>query len=184
MPFLRGATNQISQPIFDTVLITTPWTSAQFFVVPRDQTQNTLLKTRAHTNLVQAGRLEAGVSFKATHISMCVREHSTTATDADIRALNRGSLTLFLGQVEFFTIPICQVPGGGAELNLFSNIAAAATEFKINKGVEHVSNRYPLDMPLIIEPQESIQVTLQDFTLVANTLVTIFLHGVYDRPVR
>lgn len=184
MPFLRGATNQISQPIFDSVLITTPWTSGQFFVVPRDQTQNGLLKNRSHTNLVQAGRLEAGVSFKATHISMCVREHSTTATDASIRLFNRGSLTLYLGQVEFFTIPIVQVPNGGAELYLFSNITPAATEFKLNKGVAHVSNRYPLDMPLIIEPQESIQITCQDFTLTADTLVTIVLHGIYDRPVR
>lgn len=184
MPFLRGASNRISQPIFDSVLITTPWTSAQFFVVPRDQTQNGLLKTRAHTNLVQAGRLEAGVSFKATHISMCVRGHSTTVTEADVRALNRGSLTLYLGQVEFLTLPIAQVPNGGAELELFSNIAAAATEYQLNKGVPHVSNRYPLDEPLIIEPQESIQITAENFTLAADTLVTIFLHGVMDRPVR
>lgn len=187
MPEVRGLGNRITQPIYDTIQLATTATSGTFFAVPFGGIFfGTTTKTFAETNLVQAGRLERGVSLDITDISLHVPSDIVQALAINIRALNRGHLRLSIGQVTFLDTPIADVGNGGAELVMFSNIAAAATEFQLNKGVSVWPNKFHLDLPIRLGEQESIQVDIDGLSpiLTAVLNITCLLWGVYTRPVR
>lgn len=175
----------LDQPYYDTVSIAAAATSATFFQTPFGGTLvGTTLKDYSHTNLIQAGRLETNYVLEVDGISIHVKETATRATAADIRAIQTGSFIFTLSNTTILTLPIALIPNGGAELVLFSNIAPAATEYALNKGVSAHQNRYMLKYPVTIDPQQTFQVTLQNFgTIAAATQVTVVLWGKLTRPV-
>jgi hypothetical protein len=185
MPIVEGKRNRLWQPVYDTINLAAAAVSGSFFAVQFGGILvGTTPKSYAHTNLVQAGRLERDTTFYINGLSLFVRETATRATAADIRALNQGSFDLQLGQVSFFRVPIAVIPNGGAELELFSNITPAATEYQLNKGVSASGNRLLFEQPLQILEQETIQANIADFLMVAAVQVTCVLWGTTDRPVR
>ncbi len=187
-----GVENQITQPIYDTVQlpIAAVAQTASFFVVPLNGIlAGAVVKTYSHTNLVQAGRLEKGLELTIKGISFFVRDTATggaVVSFADyLSVYNISHLNLLIGQQSFFRMTLPHIAPAAAEINYFSNIVAAATEFKAWKGIGTVKNYFPLDNPLVLEDQESIQVDVEiESAIVAVTDITLMLHGDMTRPVR
>jgi hypothetical protein len=186
-----GVENQLTQPVYDTMqLAAAAGQTVSFFSVPLNGVlAGAALKTYAHTNLVQAGRLEKGLELTIRGITLFVRDTASggaRVTLADYLAIyDTGHINLLMGQVSFLRIPAYLLPPGGAEVNYFSNIAAAATEYKATHGLGSFMNRFVLDSPLVLEEQESIQVDLfVGGTPAAVTDVSIVLWGDMLRPVR
>lgn len=186
-----GIQNQITQPIYDTVQLAVaavPQT-ANFFVNPLNTVLvGAALKSYAHTNLVQSGRLESGLRMSIRGLTLFVRDLATAGarvTFVDYVAVyNNSHINLLKAQVSFLRIPAYLLPAGGAEVNYFSNIAPAATEFKTTHGLGSFMNRFVLDSPFDLEANESIQVVLQvDGAIVAVTDVTVVLWGEQIRAV-
>lgn len=181
------STNQLamlSQPIYDTVEVAASGTSATFFATAYGGTIGSGTKTKAETNLVNVGKLDQGQTFEIRALSLFAREQSTRITFADQKAFMQGSFTLEIGQTKWLECPIAMIPSGGAELQYFSNITAAATEFQVNRGVPVMANRLMLDIPVKIKEFESISAVVKDFTLTAASRFTLVLWGILTRPAR
>lgn len=190
---MRSATSikTIEQPIYDTVQLTASAAQlATFFSVAQGGVMaGAVTKTYEHTNMIQTGRLEKGVEMLITGISLNVKEAATggaVVTWADYLNVYESYLRLKIGDTYFLSIPTILVPPASAETNYFSNIAAAATEFKATKGIGSINNKFSLEkQPLLLEEQETLQVELKlSSTIVAVTDVMIVLWGVTTTPVR
>ena len=187
---VAGAKNLITQPIYDTVQLAIGAGTYNFFINPITSVlAGAVVKSYAHTNLVQAGRLEKGIDMTITGISMFIRDVATggaAVTFADyISFYNNTHINIKIGQVSFLREPAQRIPAGCAETQYYSNIAPAVTEFKMNHGAGNVFNILQLDNPLILEDQESIVVEVAVGTaMVAVTDLTLVLHGQQTRPVR
>lgn len=186
-----GIENKITQPIYDTVrLAAVAAQTVSFFVVPINGLLAAgLIKTYSLTNLVQAGRLEKGLELTITGISLFVRSLAKAGarpTLVDYVAVyNNSNINLLIGQQSFFHLFLPGIPPAAAEVNYFSNIVAAPTEYMPTHGIGSVANVFPLDNNLVLEDQESIRVDLQvGDTIAAVTDVTLMLHGSMTRPVR
>lgn len=190
MPRFTGESYVLSQPLYDTVeLAVAAAQVVRFFQIPLGG----LLvagtnKTYSHTNLPLAGVLEKGNDFEITGLSMYAREKSVPGVQPDLidmQSLSMGNINMELGQVSYLRLPTAMIPSGGAELNYFSNIVPAATEFHVNRGISAVSNRFHLSNPIRLAEQENISVTLTlDTAIAAVTDVTFVLWGEMTRPVR
>jgi hypothetical protein len=188
---LIGVKNQIDQPIYDTVqLAAVAGQTVNLFVVPFGGIiAGAVVKNYSHTNLIQAGRLEKGLELTIKAVSLHVKETAVggaRVTFADYTAVfNNSFLRLNIGQVSFLDTYLQAVPPACCEVDYYSNIGAAVTEFKPTHGVGSWHNRFMLDNPLILEDQESIsvQLTLAD-TIAAVTDVMVILWGSMTRPVR
>lgn len=187
-----GVKNRLTYPMYDTVQLAAAGNqTVRFFSVPLGGIiAGAVTKTNAHTNLVQAGRLQKGWTMEITGLSFFVRQTAEGAsefTKADYDTIfNYGFYELQIGQVEFSTLPLVQIGSAGAETQYFSNITAAATEYKNNHGLASIMNRFSLDDNiLILEDQESIEVRLTiPGTIAAVTDITSMLWGYVTRPVR
>lgn len=186
-----GVENQLTQPIWDTCrLAAVAAQTVSFFQVPLyGLLAAGLIKSYALTNLVQAGRLEKGLELTITGISCFVRSLAKAAarpTLVDyVAVFNNSNINLLIGQQSFFRLCLPGIPPAAAEVDYFSNIVAAATEYMPTHGIGTVANVFPLDNPLVLEDQESIRVDLEvGDTIAAVTDVTIMLHGSMTRPVR
>lgn len=191
MPRLTGESYVLDQPLYDTMQLAAAAgpLNYNFFSVPRGGVlAGAVLKDLRHTNLIQSGVLESHNLFTITGFSYYVREAvaaGTRPTFADIITSVGGSFELFLGNVSFFQIPAQMIPSGGAQINYFSNITPAATEFKATQGVSAVQNRYHLSQPIEMMNQESLRVVLNvPGTIAAVTDVTFVMWGNLVRPVR
>jgi len=188
----KGVVNQLSQPIYDTVQAAAAAGQVlSFFTNPLNGVMaGAVLKTYADTNMIQAGRLEKGLQLEITHISVSLRDTATggaRVTLADYLVFyNSAHVNLLIGQTSFLHLPVKHIGSAGEETQYFSNIAAAATEYKVNHGLGSVMNRFPLaPNELILEDQESIEVQITiGGTLAAVTDVTCTLWGNLIRPVR
>lgn len=186
MPNLAGAGLQLEQPYYDTINLAAAATGGTFFAVPFGGTLvGAVTKGYEDTNFIQAGRLESGYTLEIDAISMFFPEAATRATAADIRAIQSGSFQLRISDTVFLTVPISFLPNGGAELQLFSNITPAATEYQLDKGVQATQNRFYLRKPITLNPQQTIAASITGFhtAVVAATLVTCVLWGILTRPV-
>jgi hypothetical protein len=161
-----------------------------FFQVPLGQLLVAgVPKTYTHTNLPLAGVLERGLDFLVTGFSMFARALAKGGIQpslVDLQSLAQtGHVNFELGQVSYGRYPATMIPAGGAEVNYFSNIVAAPTEFMVNRGINAISNRFHLTSPIRISEQENIKVTL-DLTsaIAAVTDLTFVLWGTQTRPVR
>jgi hypothetical protein len=187
----KGVVNQLTQPIYDTVqLAAAAAQTVTFFNVPRGGALTAVLnKGYEHTNLIQSGRLEEGLSLEIEAISFSIRNEvkaATAAAWADYTMIyNTGHINLLIGQVSFLRLALTLLPPGPQETNYFSNIAAAVTEFKANKGIGSINNVFHMPNVLILEPNESVQVDLYvDGTVSAVTDVQFTLWGTQTRPAR
>lgn len=188
MRFL-GVQNALDQPFYDTVQLPAAAGLTSLFLVPLGGALTAAaVKTYAHTNMTQAGRLEKGVNLTIKALSMSIRDTASgggTPTLADYRVFyNSGHVNLLIGQVSVFHLPCIAIPAGPCENQYFSNIAAAATEFKNNHGLGAFGNKFVLDNPIVLEENEAIQVDIVVAALAAVTDVTFFLWGESTRPVR
>jgi hypothetical protein len=182
----------LTQPIYDRAqqpIAAAAGSVLNFFQIPfAGVMAGAIMKTFRDTNLVQAGRLEAGNSLHITGVSYSICEIATggaRATAIDIRAIHAGTFRLVIGQVEYLKVPVCLIPSGGADLVMFSNIAAAATEYQLNNGLSANGNVFPLPMALDLDEQESILCQITDIGIVAATIdVMVVLWGELTRPVR
>lgn len=179
MPRLENVRNAIWQPIYDTVSVAIAAAGARtlsFFSTPLGGIlTGAILKTLGDTNLRQAGKLPGGAKFDLEGISLYVKELDSGGARpvfVDLQGLCRGFLELKFGTKTFLEIPMQQIPDGGAALSYFSNIAAAATEFHVNKGVNAVANYYRLRETIKIEDNEDFRV---DMTLLNATTVVMDL---------
>lgn len=182
----------LTQPLYDRVqqpIAAAAGSILNFFQVPFG---NPLIagvnKTFRDTNLVQAGRLEEGNSHHITGISYFIPEIAqggARALEIDIRAIHAGCLHLFIGQTEYLKVPVAMIPNGGADLVMFSNVAAAVTEWQLSNGISAAGNIFPLELPLDLDPNESLLVQITDIGVVAAaTDVAVVLWGQLTRPVR
>lgn len=186
MPNLPGAGLQLEQPIYDTINLAAAATSGTFFTTPYGGTLvGATTKGYQHTNLVQASRLDTGYTLVVDAISFWFPETATRQTEADIRAVQSGYFQFSISDTIFLTIPIAMIPNGGAELVLVSNIAAAATEYQLNKGQSVSQNRFYLRAPIKIDPQQTFKATIGGFHTapVAASQVSCALWGLLTRPV-
>lgn len=187
----KGVSNNITQPIYDTVqLAAAANQTVSFFAVPFGGLLAAgIIKDYRHTNLVQAGRLEKGLEIEIEAMSLIVKQKidaGTIVTWADYQMIyNESHLNLQIGQVSFLRLPLTQVPPAAGETNYFSNITPAATEFKASKGLGSINNVFKFTNVLILEDQESIQVDLfVGGTPGAICDVQLVLWGTQTRPVR
>lgn len=191
MPQLLGVDNQLTQPIYDTVqlpIVAGPQL-VSFFAVPLNGALTAAInKTYAHTNLVQAGRLEKGLNHTIRAISFAIKPTvaaGVAVTLVDYRSIYQAShLNFLIGQVSYLRMPLHLLPAANAENQYFSNIAAAATEFASNHGLGSIHNVFSI-LPIVLEENESIQVDLQvGGAVAAVTDVMLVLWGDQTRPVR
>lgn len=190
MPQLLGVGNRITQPIYDTVQVAAAGgpRTFNFFSVPLNGVlAGAVSKTLAHTNMIESGKLGANSTFTITGISLYVNEEIAAGTRpvfVDYQELQTGFIELKFGTKALLQLKSAQVPAGGAELSYFSNIAAAATEFKVNRGVNTVQNRFYLEHPIAIINNEAFRVEL---TIPGTTTVimdiTLTLWGDLVAPV-
>jgi len=190
MPEAVGLAYQIYQPIYDTVQLTAASNqTVTFFSVPLNGIiAGTTKKHRGHTNMVQTGMLEKGVSITVNAITMAVRELAeggARPTFVDIQAIAGGWIEIKIGDQNFGYYPRGYLGSGNAELMYFSNITAAATEYHANQGVSACQNRLWLENSIKITEQESIAVYFTvPGTIAAVTDVQLALWGTMTRPVR
>lgn len=190
MARIIGVENQLTQPIYDTVqAAAVAGQTVSFFSVPLNGVlAGAVTKTYAHTNLVQAGRLETGVELEINAISLSIRPTiaaGTAPTLVDFRALYQAShINLQLGGVSFLRLPAHAIPAANSENQYFSAIAAAPTEFQSNHGLGSIHNKLDIT-PILLEAQETIQCDLFiGGTLAAVMDLTMILWGKMKRPVR
>lgn len=190
MARIVGVENLISQHLYDTVqLAAVAGQTVSFFSVPLNGVlAGAALKTYAHTNLVQAGRLEVGTELTIEAISFSVKPTvaaGTAVSLADFRAIYQAShINVQIGGVSFLRASLIDLPPANAETQYYSNIAAAATEFQSNHGLGSIHNRMAIQ-PIVLEAQETILVDLfVGGTVAAVTDVKFNLWGKMTRPVR
>lgn len=181
-----GRNLALDQPLYDTINLAVGATAGTFFQVPFGGAIGAGVKDFSHTNLQLASQLEAGKSFTCDSLGLYIRETAVPASEVNIRSFQSGALILTVSNVEFLKVPLALIPSGGAELVLFSNIAAAATEFQLDRGVSHSSNRYILRRPIEIPSTTQFSVAVSNFTAMAAAAmqVTLVLFGVESRIVR
>jgi len=186
-----GVENQLTQPIYDTIQGAVA--AAQilnFFSIGLNGALTAAAnKTYAHTNLVQAGRLEKGLELTITGMAAHIRDTASggaRVTLADYLAVyNETWVDLLIGTVSFLKLPLYQIAPGPAEINYSSNIAAAATEYKATKGLGSAMNVFRFENPLVLEDQETIQVDMHiEDAVAAVTDVSVILYGNLTRPIR
>lgn len=179
----------LSQPLYDTCRIATGagQTVDYFSVKLNGILTGTTKKTLAETNLTTDGQLPSGYSYSANGINFAIREIASGATYitlADYRVIMGGFIEIKIGNKNYQTLPISCIPAGCLELGYFSNITAAATEFKMSHGAGVALNRFPLDVPIDIGPGENISVKLTiPGTIVAVVDATFMFHGQMARDI-
>jgi hypothetical protein len=194
MPVVEREGCLFSQPIFDTVEAAIGAAGAvvmNFFAVPQGGIVTGVIpKNRRHTNLTQAGRLETGNSLVIKAISLhfpITAEAGALATIADISAIRAGAFRLmFGGDTVFCQGQIAELPCGGLS-PVYLNDAALAVpvNYVYQPGVSVVQNKYFLEYPLTLHPQESVRLTFDNMdAIVALTLASVHLWGDMLRPVR
>jgi len=182
----------LTQPLYDRLqqpIAAAAGSVLNFFQVPFG---NPLIagvnKTFRDTNLVQAGRLEEGNSHHITGVSLHyadIAQGGARPLALDIRAVHAGCFRLVIGQVEYLKVPVSMIPCGGADLAGFSNIAPAATEWQLGHGIAAAGNVFGLELPLDLDPNESLLCQITDIGIVAAPIdVYIVLWGQLTRPVR
>lgn len=182
----------LTQPLYDRMqqpIAAAAGSVMNFFQVPFGQLLIAgVPKTFRDTNLVQAGRLEEGNSFHITGVSTHyadIAQGGARPTAIDMRAVHAGCFRLVIGQVEYLKVPYGMIPCGGADFAGFSNIAAAATEWQLGHGISASGNVFPLELPLDLDPNESLLCQITDIGIVAAPIdVYIVLWGQLTRPVR
>jgi hypothetical protein len=185
-----GAQNVATQPLYDTVrlAVVAGGQTVSFFTVPQGGLLAAgVVKGFSHTNLIQAGRLEKGVELTIRAISFFVKDNAGAMVSLVdyLSIFNTSNINLQFAGVSFLRMPVCAVPPSAGDTNYFSNIAPAATEFKLSRGAGTFGNRWILDNPMVLEDQETIQVDLQiTGAIAAVTNVTFTLWGDMTRPVR
>lgn len=188
---LPGVESRLTQPLYDTVQLPAAANPvANFFNIPLGGLLAAgVAKTLADTNLVQGNQLEEGWSFVIKALSMHIRDTAAggarvTLVDYDL-LYNRSFIQFDKSQQWWLRLPTALIPPGPGEFNYFSNIAAAATEYKATKGLGSIGNRFVLDDPIYLKSQEHFQVTLTVAgTPGAVTDVTLVLWGDLTRNVQ
>lgn len=176
------------QPLYDTIHLAAAAVGGTFFGVPIGGAIGAGIKTLAHTNLRQAGRLEQDHHFMIDGISLWFPEGTAAGailTWADFQAVRSGSLELWIGDKPFLEVPCQAIPNAGFDTVLVSNIAAAVTEFHVANGVSAHANRFQLKYPLPLKAQQTVRVVLgnlQGAALAAATRVGCMLWGTHSRP--
>jgi len=177
------------QPVYDTVHLAIAATTATFFAVPIGGIlTGAVVKSLAHTNMVQAGRLEADHTFMVEAFSMWFPECDEAGALplwADKQAIRSGSLSFWIGDKPFSQLPAQAIPNAGFDSVLFSNITPAATEFQVSNGVSAFGNKHTLKYPLPIKPQQSFKVVLENIrgtAISAATQLGFCLWGTHTRP--
>lgn len=181
------AFKKIYQPLYDTVqLAAAAGQTVTFFQSPlNDIISGAVRKSFAHTNIRQNAMLEKGQSFWVKGYSMFVREVASTGgnrvTFVDYQTIMGGFVQIKLGSQNVWgTYPVALIPAGCGELNYFSNITAAPTEFHANHGLSSAMNILALD------PEEQFAITAQEALSVELTVpgtpgavtdVTFVIHG-------
>jgi len=185
MPNVPGVGQTLEQPYYDTILLAAAATGGTFFVNPFGSAIGATTKGYQHTNFIQAGRLETGYELTVDAVSLHIVEWSTRASEVDIQSFQSGYFQLLISETQMLTVPIALIPDGGAELQMFSNITPAATEYQLNKGNPVTQNRFYLREPIVLNPQQSIKATVGGFhtAIVAATYVCATLWGIVKRPV-
>lgn len=188
---IDGASLEITQPIYDTVQIPVVAGPQQvnLFAVPLGGIiAGAVVKTRAQTNLVQAGRLEARNTLTVLGISIHLHETAiggARRTWADYEAFyNNTHFNIMIGQKTWLRLTAAHIPPGPCELYYFSNIVAAATEYEINHSLGSINNVYQIAHPVRILENESIQVECNIGDAIAAVMdLTFVFWGQLLRPV-
>jgi len=179
-----------TQPLYDTMQlpIAAVGQMVSFFTIPFGGPLTAAInKGYQHTNLVQAGRLEKGIKLKIQALSFALKGEvfaGVHPTWADYTAVMENSaIELLIGQRSYLHLPTTLTPPGPGETNYFSNIAAAATEFRPGHGLGSVNNIFKFEEPLFLNDQESIRVDLDvHVAVVAAVDVQLVLWGTMQRP--
>ncbi len=183
VPFVQ----KVDQPIYDTVQLPAAAGVFPFFTVPLGGALTAAIaKTYAHTNLRRAGQLEEGQSFTIYGLTMDVREIAAGGarpTFVDYQAIQLGWLELWYEDRVQMRFQAVHIPNSAGALQYASNIAAAATEYKVTRGVPAFGNIYPLREPLVIGNNSNFRVDYTVGAMGAVTDLTITLHGVLTRNV-
>ena len=192
-PQVNNVASVLDQPLYDTVHLAAAAGPLvyRFFSVPQGGILTGVIpKTVMHTNLVQAGQLEQGVTFNITALTMTVRQHEKAAavapTQADYTILQDGLITVDVSDRNWGRFPVSLIPSGGGELYFSSDGAAFAgpAVAQISKGIPATANKYNLQYPIPLGVQENFSVSLHiDGTIAAVMDVMFFLHGAYVRSV-
>lgn len=184
-----GYAYEYDQPLYDTMQLAAVAGPKEysFFSLPKGGVLvGTTKKGFEHTNLIQPAMLETGRYFTALGMFMYVRESASggaVATLADYQVLQGGWLELKVAEKECGRWPCPLVPSGGCDLNYFSNITPAATEFRVNRGINATSNIRAFSHPIEIDPQVTIEVVLTvPGTIAAVIDVTFAFAGIMRRP--
>ena len=190
MPLLDGKGLLYTQPYYDTIILPIAAAGAvvgQFFAVPfGGLIAAGIPKNYRHTNLVQAGRLETGNEILINAITIHwprTAEAGALPTVADMRATRAGNIRLRFGNdTEFLKIPTVCIPSGGAgEVVVDATVALN----DVQPGVQVAQNKFWLEQPLVLKPQESVAVFIENMdAIVAVTEICCVLWGSSIRPVR
>lgn len=188
----QGVENQLDQPIYDTIrlAVAAGGQAVSFFLVPFGGLLAAgIVKNYQHTNMIQGGRLEKGLQLTVKALAFNILDVAAGAAAVTLvdylNIMNSGHFNFLVGQMSVLRCPAILMPPGSASVNYFSNIAPAATEFKVTHGAIAISNKFWLDNPFVLEENESLQV---DFVVpgavAAVTDVQFSIWGDLVRPVR
>lgn len=185
-----GMNSTVYQPLYDTVqLAAAVGQTVTFFNVPvGGALTGAINKTKLHTNLVQPGQIENGWTFQIEGFTFAIKNTvaaGTLVTKADYELIYRSGLVEFkISDTVLYTLPLIQIPSGIGEMQYFSNITPAATEYRMNHGVSSINNMYRVnEASVTLKSNQSFAVTLNVAdTVVAVTDCVFTLWGWLTRP--
>jgi hypothetical protein len=187
---VRGITDLIVQPLYDTVAIPMAGsTLLTFFQVPIGQGTTVFGAGAKHlgdTNMNLAGQLPAGFAFQINGFRMMF---SWNVVFADIQVVVNAAVFRFsVGQKDFLQVPARTLPSGNGPF-YSGNITAGAAVALVTSGWPHMGNNFGIKgKPLILNSTENFAAILQwqggVQALSAITPVTIVLDGYLGRPVQ
>lgn len=182
-----GGTYKGDYVLYDTIQLPAAAGIFPFFQVPIGGAIGAAAKTLQHTNMRLAGMLPLDQTMQVMGFGLSVREIAVGGarpTFVDVQQINLSWIQLWVEDHSMLTLQLDELPNSAGTLQYFSNIAAAATEFKMLKGVPAYGNMFQLREPITLEPQKTFRV---DFNLVAVlgavTDVSFKMYGLLTRAV-
>jgi hypothetical protein len=160
----------LEYPLWDSVTLGSSDLSASLFKIPIGSSS----KTKYNTNLENAGQLPVGYQFTIKAISWMPLPGTVAA---DLLALSKGYLELFVGSLSKFIAPLFLLPSGAGFAGVSTQaLATGGVDYWFN-GIPDARSIYSLEYPIELRSGVSIKVDLIWGTAPGAKTLWVFLHG-------
>jgi len=160
----------LEHPLWDNVTLGSSALTASLFKIPIGSSS----KTKYETNMENAGQLPVGYQYTIKGISWCPLPGTVAA---DLLALSKGYLELFIGNNPKFVAPLFLLPSGCGMAGVSNAALATGGVDYWNNGIPDARSIYSLEYPIELRSGVSIKVDLTWGTAPGAKTMWVFLHG-------